>query len=332
MTNAYVKMMDDLEAAGIRTMRDHYDFSRDALDEEYDSFFEYSTTHMKKKEKDLGYPTCYLYIRNDPTINAYAASTPTYKIIGFHHGCFERLYSFFNSQEDLLNDPEYGTIKSLLARLGNDTIYSFFQYYMMFLYYHEFAHLVQGSRTKTTFYLQEYATKGQGCTDILYCHAREMDSDWLACNACGIMVGQFFLDEQNNFNGTGEELTTLATVALTAIFCYFLIAAGYNQEIYFEAEDHPHPFVRISYVAEFLAKVIAGNKPDSVKFDANSAVGSALELSERMLSSTFPNALPNFKQAFTENKHQIEEYVNKIIDRAIDTPELCMNQSHDILF
>lgn len=331
MTEEYIKLMNHLEVAGIRTMQEHYDFSRDRLNDYYDSFISYADDHLQKKAAELAFPPTYLYIRKDVTLNAYASSTDEYKILGFHHGAFEQMYDFFEAQSELLNEPQHGAVRKLLEHTENPPFYAFFQYFMMFLYYHEYAHLVQGSRCGSSFFLLEYLGAKQSVVDVLVSHAREFDADILACNAVGRLVAHHFLDEKGQFTATSQELTLLASVALTSIFCYFWIAPGGRVPLYYQEFDHPHPYIRICYIAIYLTNAIAINIPVNIQMDPKLAVTNALKLAEIMISIKFPVAVRRFAEEFKANDQKISDYVNVIINRAVEIPELCNNRPDNVL-
>lgn len=145
MSEAYADLVVHLVRSGIVASQHLYDFSYKSLEVVYDQFYDFFNEILQEQAKKLGFPPSYLYFVDDEDPNAYASSPGDCKKIGIHYGAIEKLYEFFERQEDLLKTAPFNNVRDLLSSTGNPVYYAFTQYFYTFLFYHEYAHLIQRS-------------------------------------------------------------------------------------------------------------------------------------------------------------------------------------------
>lgn len=194
---------------------------------------------------------------------------------------------------------------------------------MSHAYYHEYAHLVQRSPINRADHSEDNASIPSPA-EVPESHAREMDADWLATNIVALQLTGAFTDEESRWiGGNGADLVTLASVALCSIFCFFVQAAQRYTDVYFGERVHPHPLIRIAFIAQYMGKVIRKNLPDSIEFDEARALRKALSLAERMLTPVYGDAVARLAEQLDRHYADIERYGNQIIDKALSMPGMC---------
>ena len=152
----YLENRDELVAKKIVPSHAIYDYRDDPLQEAYDELFKLAHEHLQKKQITLKFPTTYFYYDTDLSTNAFAFSKPEYKLIGVNKGAVENMFNFFEDQKEIFNKEEYQSFNGLISRTNNPTHVTIYQLYTLFLYYHEYAHLIQ-QLSNTPSYLDEKA-------------------------------------------------------------------------------------------------------------------------------------------------------------------------------
>ncbi len=235
------------------------------------------------------------------------------------------MFNIFENQKEILNKEEYQSLHVLISRTNNPTYITIYQLYTLFLYYHEYAHLVQ-QLSNAPSYLDEKSDFKVDKTEILDNHCRELDADWLGSSNLALSIVQFMDDYNGRTQGSPEELADLVSMGIAAIYCFFLKAAGYYQELYLMEHRHPHPYIRIIYVTQFIIETLPGNLPPGFKLDKSTILRKGMKLAENLLTSDFGNPVINFAQAWAQSADEMEARISAIIDRAVDKPELCRNR------
>jgi hypothetical protein len=328
MTDAYAAMLDEMAKNGFLKDEKPFDFSYHHLNEIFDQFLEFGDYFLQAQAKKHQYPPCYLYIVSDIGPNAYAVSTPDYKKIAFHSDAIELLYYYFTQKEAILEGEGLEDVQELLCPFNNPLSYAFFQYFQLYLFYHEYAHLVQrGSATK--FSQMEFT--GEAPEDVLESHARELDADWLSAAVLANHIYQRCADAEGQLKvDAAKELMGFTSIALTAIFCWFMKTAGYYENLYFMKHEHPHPYVRLVWISINMVHIISEAAP-GISFNPVACVHRALDIAEILMEGDYKNPNSTFYTAFSQHLEEIIQHVQTVAAKIANMPELCQNKGNEYL-
>lgn len=324
----YIATVHEMLLHNLALPEHFYDYNADPLYHFYTNFYEFANTHFQGEIAKLQVPACYLVFSNDLSTNARAISTPGFKYIEINRGAIENMHAFFESKSWIFDRPEYASLKAFENILGNATYITLFQCYSIFLYYHEFAHLMQRS-TIVQFSLSENENAQVTGAEVLENHTREFDADWLGASNMAITITQYLTGYYLPEELTSEVIGDLVVLGLTAIFCFFLKAAGYHQDLYFMVNQHPHPYIRINYITEFIIKTLSPNLPDNIILDESAIVTKAMKLSEALLQEEFGNPVQSFGETFLLYNAEILNHITQIIDYSKTMPTLCVNREEE---
>lgn len=328
MSPAYTTLVAALNQQNLVLADDIYDTDTvQRLTDVYELFYDFANTHLQGRRAALGFPPSYLFFRNDISVNAFARTRATYKMIGINYGCIETIYDLFEERAPRFEDPAYSSLHALAARIGNPMHVCFFQFFSLFLYYHEYAHLVQRAPL-ATFDIDEL-NGNPAVEQVLRSHAYELDADWYAASNAAMHMTQYFENEDGGFEGTEQEVADMISIGLAAILTYFIKSGGPFPVLYLAERSHPHPFVRLSYCAVFLLDTLAPNLPANFELNQATILNKSALLAQIMLTENNINPLIGFAAIFMQNHDAIENHINNIIEYAVGDPHLCRNRPAD---
>ena len=328
MRQPYVDNYERIEAAGILAADEKlYDYSDDERKDAYDDLFESANEFLQQQAKAQGFPPCFFYFRRDDSVNAFAISQKKYKRIAFTHGMVEALYDYFEQKEDLLQEAEFSDLHNVLAPYQNPYSYNFFQFWQMFTTYHEYAHLVQRGRN-SEFSYAEFDSGKPG--DILESHALELDADFLAASQLAINILEEMRDSAGNLKRDPGDLQVLCSIALASAFIFFMKTAGGLKGLYFQENEHPHPYVRIAFLSNIMLDTIQKNAPD-LPFDSRACVNRALDIAEKIMDGDYKDPAQTFKAEFGKHFDPIINHLVGVVEKMKTMPNLCYNLPPDRL-
>lgn len=328
MSPAYTALIQSLSLQNLVPAADIYNTDTvQRLTPVYDLFYDFANTHLQQRRAALGFPPSYLFFRNDFTVNAFARTMPNYKMIGINYGCIEIMYDFFDEKAPSFNGQDHASLHAVAAKIGNPLHVDFFQFFSLFVYYHEYAHLVQ--RAPLSNFDIDELNNTLTPEQVIQTHAYELDADWYSVSNVAMHMTQFFENEAGEFEGTEQEVADMVAIGLAAILTYFVKSGGAFPVLYLAEKKHPHPFVRLSYCSVFLLDTLAPNLPDGFALNKTAIMHKAVSLAETMLTEDGVNPLEGFAGIFMQNSDAIEEHINNIIDYAVSDPNLCRNRSKE---
>ena len=329
MTPIYTATRDTLIQQGIVTADDVYNTDNDPyLSELFDLYHEKMNEHLQGRKALLNFPPSFLYFHNDFSVNGFARTHANYKLIGIYYGSVEILFALFEDSLEKFAGEVYQDLHDLSAKIGNPLNITFFQFFSLFVYYHEYAHLVQ--RAPQAFYdISEEFGNVLTAGEALEKHKREFDADWFAATNLAMHMTQFFKDADGNFNATPEEVQNIAAIGLASILCYFIKSAGTVPNLYLQEKSHAHRYVRLSYCTFFLLETIAPNLPQDFPVNNPAILTKSVQLASIILEDEMGEVVNTFMGIFLENVDAIEAYIQEIIAVAIDDPFMCRNRPLD---
>lgn len=323
MTAAYRNVLDRFARGELTLNQPVYDYSTNGqLQELYDTFYTAMNGHLQDRAALQGWPAPVFLFVDRPVVNAFASPRNNPMMIGINRGLIETMFGLFDGQQQVFDLPEFEDIRQVLTSTGNEPSIVILQFVLAFCYQHEYAHLLQLS-PEVPFTFEEVQNLPTRPADVPVLHAYEMDADDVAAHRVGWLLTGHFKDDQNNWlNGTSDQVTDLAGAALAGIFCMMVHFAQGHPVIYYGELAHPHPLIRLAFVAQKLPRIIRANVPAGIELDDQAALTKAVRLAERILQPIYGDAVRGLAGILTANDVEIRAYGNRIIDLALTMPGL----------
>lgn len=215
---------------GGTTLPSRFDSSETYIHELVEMFINFSNENLSLTSDLICNPS-YTYITTLPDYNAFVLNKSNCSLIGINAGLFYHLFSKIVKDADNFINEDYST----------------FQLVILFLFYHEKAHIIQecskrfdslNESNQTEFNIRNYS--------------REFDADMYACMMIIAHIKQF----SAQIGITEIKLVSLLLSGLFLLFNLFLGISG----IYFNERSHPHPLIRVLYIIDQFNRTIEKNK------------------------------------------------------------------------
>lgn len=200
-----------------------YPFANEQFHELFELFLTFSQKNLQKSCGLVGKGAIIYIVDEQRFVKAFATRRKDFGVIGIYSGTVVRLF------HALIKDPVNFTQEE----------YHTYQIVILFLFYHEKAHLMQRNN-KELWSIDEI---GYGSTFDIYKHLAEYDAD--IYGAIMILPHIVALCEKTQI--PPQELIASAIAGIFILFMEFL---GGNTQFYIEQKEHPHSIVRIFYVMD----------------------------------------------------------------------------------
>lgn len=188
-----------------------------------------------------------------------------------------------------------------------------YQFATIFTFYHEFAHLLQFSRSKlTNAHFERYnLVKGQDYDPIA--HAMEIDADVFAAEHINAHLFQYWNKLPEN-KKTKESLEGMISLCILSVFILFFELSKGWREWYTLDYDHPNSLIRVCYIHDVLYQTSKANE-DKIGFEINNKVvlDDALTLADHFLENGENSGLESFVRTFSTHSAEIHHYINEVM-------------------
>jgi hypothetical protein len=183
-----------------------------------------------------------------------------------------------------------------------------YQYATLFTYYHELGHLHQMSHAGygalgQTFKERYHLVKGKGFDQIA--HAMEIDADLFAASFISGHIRQYW-DELSTEHRSPDNLRNLIAIASASIFVFFHVISDGWDEMYFLDFDHPHPVIRISYIADSIVTLAAKD----VAVSRENCIHLALIIATDLMKYGKVDGIPDYIKLYRDNHDNISSYIH----------------------
>jgi len=311
----YQDKIAELVAHGhIASRLDAFTYDEAPLAQHYEQLFQFCQENLDTM--NLQYPIrpgCF-YFKANIAIGAQAKKINGYSSISMNVGAVYSMHEFFREHFDVDGPIPEGELLSLEE---TPLQYVMYQTVVLFLYYHELAHLIQMSDEET--YINNPA---QGYSREQ--HLREMDADLFAAQ---YICNHILLYLREHPAPSSQVLEDYTTVAITSLFSLFFKGQGGPLPVYFEEHKHPHPMIRITYIQDYISRRIAEQKPVDIAFDGLAVLRKFMVTFQPRVSAVFNgNGLVNYAQAIVDNQGRIEDFVTGMFRDRVNLPELVINR------
>jgi hypothetical protein len=258
------------------------------------------------------------------TYNASARIKGNQAIITFNLGLIDKLDIIISDSvnlfmsEDIANATTNKIQKEELKQICCECCISY-------LFYHELAHIIQISGTKenNSYDFQEKYTEVK-LFDVKQ-HVYEFDADLFGAMLSVVELMKNIMNENYQFK------SVVLFNSLTAlIFALSNIIIEYSRdlfdEIYYQHNSHPHPFIRIIKCNEQILGNILKNLDVSKEF-----LDTIFQRSTTMISQVLysKGRTLNYAKFYNNNSKEIKEYIDEIEDLNILHKELTRYKTED---
>ena len=269
-----------------------------------------------------------LFLIKNSEVNAFAYRYGDLSLIGIHHSLYKAFEQRLQSRIPSASDYTSGIFNSVAKHLDVEIDFFMFQIMMLFVYYHELAHLYQfeiaNGNQHSAFERYNLAAGNNFEQEV---HAMEIDADMFAANNVSFHILQYW----QNFPEEERNATTLATliiIAMTSILLLFYELGQQWHKIYFKDYDHPHELIRAAYIIEMIINSLSTNLPEAQKVDYKVCIQSSLTIAEE-LTSVANEKRPGFMQVFFAYNKEINSYLDEMKEFLNHVPYLVMHLQKD---
>lgn len=323
---AYKKHMKEImDNAGV-PYSEIFDYEDSKIAEIYDRFFNFCQTNLSGHSQEYDIQPAAFYFGNDFDVNAVAFSTGTHNLIEMNMGTIFSMYNHFYDYNDVFeNDPELHKKYPSLTQADIPPGFFMYQVATQFTYYHERGHLIQHSPYLSSG-LNEKSAGTVGKTFDPTRHLLEFDADYHAAH----WVCYHILEYWKKLQGKPidpTKLNLLLSLAISAIFTYFVYLEGPGTPLYYAENSHPHPMVRLTYIMDIFIHVAEMETKASVKMDHRKILREGFDIAERFCRiNKLPNSVDRYAGLFISEGPYITEYINLLIKESDKIPYLGKNR------
>jgi hypothetical protein len=320
----YSDIIQELKSRGIDPLYgEFYDYHDFPLGEVFETFLDFGQTHLERHDTDHEVWPARIYFNTNTTLNACAWYREGFGLIEINKGVIFRLYDLFHGLGDKFEVPELQKYRDLTLSMEVPPEVFMFQIVTLFFFYHELGHLIQRKHEDglTSEYFEAFHATGLTEEEIRTRHMREMDADWFAGQQMAFHFIKFGQDLATGDQGEDiDKLMDIVSLALAAIYIYFAEQSNGHYELYFEANSHPHPFVRLVYMITCILNNVEGNS--RVPISKQRIYSQAIKISEYLLSDSKDDVIMKINLTLLERLSEVEAYINQIRESSRNYPHL----------
>lgn len=274
----------------------------------YLSIFEFYYKSLIIIEKQYSLNPCGFYFTEFTDLNAFAMNDNFYNVIGFNKGLIFKIEEKLRNRLNLFDKGINLGFIDFENQLDTTISELMFQTALHFTFYHEVAHVIQGSDYLNQRLNEQFVSAS---SFDLYKHVIELDADEFSALRIGDHVIQYMsnISKDELTNGFIENLLIITS---SSILSYLLIFKSNYQEFYLKAYSHPHPTIRIlaillhmmNYVIEYLK-----TKAIYLDFQLNELVKKSFEFSKNIENDEL---MMTFLTQILIKQTEIKEYMKEI--------------------
>ena len=276
---------------------------------EYYKLFAFFQDYLERTS--FNFPKPIFFFGSEESLNAWAWEVNGLSVVCINIYSIESINSFIDDNKIFVT--KYLTIRGINIQYDNGlhacTIMK--QMVKMFLFYHEFGHLIQEQDpVLSSVYIDEQSVKDD--FDILD-HVAEYDSDLFATVRIVTHLLKIY-ERQAGLNSNESKqqfLEDICIIAITSYVMYRLKMFPDYGEFYTKESTHPHIILRITILTTHLTKATIDNS--NVEISKNRILEESISFIENF-AELLPNndAAVSFNQMGKKNFDQIAEYMHEL--------------------
>jgi len=320
----YQKVFTELISKGVYKAEELFDYNSSKIAILFDRFFYFCHINLENHCQQYDIQPARFIFYNNLDVNAAALSNMGYNLIEVNSGLILKMYSYFYDNNKAFQKDEYLKVNySPLFPLDAPPDFIMYQVTPQFTYYHELAHLIQFAPLIKKTFKENYRSM-DGSFDIMD-HLLEFDADLHAAQLLYFHIEQYW-KKLSESKRTADSLSKYIALYAASIFVYFTLLEDRAMPLYFEAESHPHPLIRITYILDIIVGVAQENFKET-QLDAKLILREAFNIvSLTNQANAEPNSVEMYAARYQTSNHEITDYVNKLIAESDKHPFLVKNR------
>jgi hypothetical protein len=320
----YKEVIAELEKKGIAPYFGDF-FDPDGFLHEYflKNFGEFAQEHLDRDDMDYDVRPARFYYNDLDSLNALARTVNGLGMIEVNMGAIHRLLRLYIPKEHLFEEADLIVYRQLAIAKDVSPSVFMFQMVSLFLFYHETGHLIQQKEEGdgNDPYVEFLSENALPPEEVRIRHMREMDADWFAGQQMAFHIKKCAED----LSGEGrpldlQMLRLVSSLALAAIYMYFVFSAFDHPGLYLEEHSHPHPLVRLSYMVSCLFQNIEGNVFGEIP--QADILKEAIRISERLMLTPLRNIVRDYSIGLHGRLKEVEDYIKQIMNNSENYPFL----------
>ena len=299
---------------------DYSDNEESSLKTLFDEFFQFGQEYLDRDDLEFNAKPARLYYSTNIGLNALARKVNEYYLVEIYMGTIAWMENFYMSMDDKFNQDVLEHFQKISQLRGVTPGKFLLQLATIYYFYHEVGHLIQSSGQDADYV--EYLQNECIGDEIPIRHMRELDADWNAGYCMALHLKQFAEVDSNGAHLIDPViLLEIAALGLAAIYMYFINRTDKNPSIYYQEKCHPHPSVRLSYMAVFVLDNLQANVPYPI--NKNEILKKAIMISEILMKDGDKSIIAEYSLALLKEIKKVEEYIKKIMSDTENYPYLC---------
>ena len=277
---------------------DVLDYSHQPLENVYEQLFLFCEENIDRFSINFNIQPAYFFYKNTTKVNAGASFRDNSYVIFMTQGLIVRLNKKLGRNRQFIQNSKFSELKKLQNELTDDLGHLMFQCSMIFIFYHEFAHLVQ-QKKETDFNFER--------------HVCEYDADRAGALFVSMYIQQYYTEQLKENLKTKDNFNNLMYLGITSIIITFILfsngelnnekATLNGLEFYTKETTHPHTFVRLNYI---LKQYIHTAKSNYATIGTQDTLSKVSQISHEFFNDT--GAFKNFATNFNQNIDEINKY------------------------
>lgn len=291
------------------------------LEQHYSDYFQFCQENMDTMNLQHQIRPASVYFNWKRTIGARAMKKNGYYSVSINTGTIHAFHELFREHFTIDRHIPEGELLNL-----NETPlqYVMYQVAVLFLYYHELAHLIQMSDEDRCDFNEDFPLNEPVAGYSREQHLREMDADLFAAQYICDHILHWVRDHPTP---SAIDLRNYTTAAIAALFALFLKSQGRPQPLYFEEHAHPHLMIRITYVQDYIIRRLGEIKPQHIAFHGQEVMRGFITGFHPRVLAVFPGYnLSDYAQAIVDNQQRIEDFVIRMFHDSLEFPDLVINR------
>ena len=260
------------------------------------------------------------YFNGKRTIGARAEKRNDYYSVSMNAGTVYEFHELFREHFTIDKHIPAG---ELLTLQETPLQYIMYQTAVLFLYYHELAHLIQMSDEDTYEFTEDLPLTDEAAYSREQ-HLRELDADLFAAQYTCDHIIQLLREHPNP---DYSDLRDYTAAIITGLFSLFLQSQGGPQPIYFERYNHPHLMIRVTYVQDYITRRMAEIKPATLEFNGQEVMAVFVQAFHHRARIAFGGFNFNdYAQTIVDHQQPIETFVTRMLQSLHELPDLVINR------
>lgn len=293
---------------------------------EYQSLFNMYQGWLEKQQ-EFNILKANIFFNPYTNVNAKATKYGEHFIVTINRGAIEMLWNTFQINEKLFEETGLEEFNKIQFRSDWPFNKLMFQLCCHFTFYHELGHLIQDSKLLQSILSEDISSKNNFCQ---HRHVLEYDADAYSGICLAIHLYQY-LDYCEIRNNRDAELIISAICA--SIFAYLLMFESTILPFYTKENSHPHPFVRLFTVFDYIIGYIIhlDRNKKYYNLDIKLITEKIIVCSKAIISSQFDSdRMKIIDNLIYTNIHSASNYCKELKELNINNSESAINKRNDI--